>query len=63
MAASMTGWLFEVPGITGSLNPDPRAGALDLAEIVRREFDVDGCDVLVQAVQPPCSGAPRPRGR
>jgi hypothetical protein len=50
---SKTGSLLQVFGVARSLDRDPRGRALELAEIVRREFDGECSDVLFQALQLP----------
>src|SRR2546422_1756435 len=51
LLASATGPFLEVLRITSSLHRDLRGGALDLAEVVRRQCDVGCSEILLQAVQ------------
>jgi hypothetical protein len=48
---SATSQSLQVFGVSGPLHRDLRGGALDVAEIVRRELDGNCADVLVQALQ------------
>src|SRR5215212_1082335 len=50
---SATGHSLQLFGVPSPLHSDLRRGALDLAEIVRRELDGSCADVLVQALQIP----------
>jgi hypothetical protein len=46
-----TGHLLQMFGVASPLHRDPGSGALDLTEVVGREFDGGRPEVLVQAMQ------------
>ena len=48
---SAAGHLLQVFGVPGPLHRDLRGGAIDLTEIVGRQFDGSRSDVFVQALQ------------
>src|SRR6266478_5407083 len=48
---SATGHLLQLFGVTSSLHGDLGSGAIDFTEVVRREFECNCSDVLVQAMQ------------
>src|SRR5881628_2472096 len=50
---SATRHLLQVLGVPSPLDRDLRGGAIDLTEIVGREFDRSRSDVLVQALKLP----------
>src|SRR5919199_3147558 len=56
LARSAIGQSLQVFRVPGPLHRDLGGGALDVAEIVRRELDVDYADVLLQALQPAGAG-------
>src|SRR5437773_862772 len=53
---SATGLSFQVFRVASALHRDLRGSALDVAEVVGREFDGNRTDVLLQAREPPGAG-------